>query len=64
MQRYYGLVTLKYKGKIYGSKVSQINAKNKTDARKKLKKRFHHPGNTVIVKKILSYKEKKEGKKW
>ena len=38
--RYVGIVVLRQKGKIYGAKASQVNAKNVAEVRRILKKRL------------------------
>ena len=48
MRAYIGTVYLKSKGKVYGAKTSQINARDIKSAKNKLKKRFKFGDNVVI----------------
>ena len=51
-KKYVGLVYLRSKGKVYGATTRQVNAKNKADARKKLKEKFKFKDNVVTVPEI------------
>ena len=62
-KRFYGTVYLYDKGKCYGATTRQVNAKNKADARKVLKKNFKFGNNKVIVKNIKSHEEVKKMRK-
>ena len=52
-KRFVGNVKLYSKGKVYGATTRQVNAKNKTEARKLLKKKFKFKDNKVTVSKII-----------
>jgi len=47
--KYIGTVRLFSKGKVYGAKTSQVNAKGKDHARRILKKNFKFKDNKVTV---------------
>jgi len=51
-KKYVGTVYLRSKGKIYGATTRQVNAKDISDVRKKLKANFKHGDNVVTVRNI------------
>ena len=57
---YVGTVSLSYRGKRYGATTRQVCAKDRNEAKKKLKKRMNYKGNKVNITKLKLLKTVKK----